>query len=330
MKLRNSILLLLIMNLSLFADSSTWTLKRFNLYFENDTFAETDNEYTGGYKLSNVYYLPSDEPDFIEIPFLKSDEDSTFFSVAVAQQIYTPKDTESTEVVLDERPYSGWTYLELGMHYSCPAELDSLVMQVGVVGGRASGAEQFQKALHSLISIDSPKGWDNQLEDELGLNLIYQHKWRYTPEPIGWFEQSYIPFGEVGIGNVKTYARTGILMRIGLNPAEDFGSSSIDIGGENGIPIKKDCLCLDEKDISYTLNLTLAGEAVVKSMLLDGNLLTDSHSVEKEPFVANASFGFSARYEKYELDFIYTINSKKFKKEKGNHKYGSVIFSYLY
>jgi len=44
-------------------------------------------------------------------------------------------------------------------------------------------------------------------------------------------------------------------MRFGLSPIADFGSSSIDIGGENGIPIRTNCLCPVHEPWSFTFNL---------------------------------------------------------------------------
>ena len=67
-------------------------------------------------------------------------------------------------------------------------------------------------------------------------------------------------------------------MRFGLSPIADFGSSSIDIGGENGIPIRTNCLCPVHEPWSFTFNLALAGKVVGRNIFLDGNSFSDSHS----------------------------------------------------
>ena len=117
------------------------------------------------------------------------------------------------------------------------------------------------------------------------------------PKPIYGIESNFIPFLEASLGNVKIRATAGALMRFGLNPIEDFGSSSIDVGGENGIPICTNCLCPTYKPWSFTLNIALAGNVVMHDIFLDGNTFGESHSVEKE---------------------------------KDNHGYGSILFSWLY
>lgn len=315
--------------LDLSKKSLPWRLERVNFYFENDFFSNADAKYTSGAKLSAVYFIPEADSVFEEIPFINDKSKAHFVSMGIAQQIFTPINTNESELVQNERPYAGWLYFEYGVHESTGSELDSLTIQVGVVG-EYSGAEATQKAIHSLRKIDSPNGWDNQLNNELGINLNYQHKWRFVPKKVYGVESNFIPFVEGSLGNIRTELKVGTLMRFGWNPIEDFGSSSIDIGGENGIPIQNSCLCPRYEQWSFTFNVTLAGKAVARNIFLDGNTFSRSHSISKEAFVGYTSLGLSMRYKYYAFDYISTDFTKQFSVEQGDRKYGSLLFSYVY
>jgi len=306
-----------------------WRLERINFYFENDLFFNSDSKYTSGLKLSSVYFVPLADKFFEKVPFLYDESKAHFVSMGIAQQIFTPTDTIASELVVEDRPYAGWLYFEYGVHQSSGTELDSLSIQVGVVGAY-SGGEMAQKTVHSLRDIPIPNGWDHQLNNELGVNLNYQHKWRIVPQKIYGIESNFIPFVEGSLGNVRTELKTGMLMRFGWNPIADFGSSSIDIGGENGIPIRTNCLCPVYQPWSFTFNLAFAGKAVVRNIFLDGNSFSSSHSVAKEIFVGYTSIGFNVRYNHYAFDYILTDFTKQFKLENHDHKYGSLLFSYVY
>ena len=301
------------------SSEAPWILQRSNFYFENDVFLHRDSQYTSGWKFSNVYNLPKHstlvEPHFV--------------SIGIIQQIFTPQDLNATKIVVDDRPYASWLYLDVGYHKSSEKSLDSFTLQLGIVG-KLSGGQLIQKGFHRISDSDTPNGWDNQLNNELGINLIYQHKWRYIPDNIFGIKSSLIPFTTLGIGNVKTYANAGLLMRIGVNPIQDYGSSSIDIGGENGIPVHLNCLCKKDEKWTYTLNASAKTEAVLHNIFLDGNSFSQSHSVDKESLLFYYSFGFTVRYKRLSLDYILNTSSRQFKRADSSYKFGTIVFSYLY
>ncbi|MFK5938448.1 MAG: lipid A deacylase LpxR family protein [Sulfurimonas sp.] len=329
------LIITLLMSVVIFADElslkqdDTWRLERTNIYFDNDVFLSTDNQYTAGVKLSNVYFIPHTDNDFLKVPFVYDEQKAHFVSLGIAQQMYTPVDLTRSDLIEDDRPYAGWLYLEYGLHQSSADELDSFLVQIGIVG-KYSGAEFSQKTIHGVIGSEKAEGWDNQLNNELGINLIYQHKWRFVPDTFLGMDSNLIPFVGASLGNVKTKASAGVLARFGWYPSKDFGSSSIDIGGENGIPIRTNCLCSQYEPWSFTFNFSASGDGVARDIFLDGNTFTDSHSVEKENFIGHASYGFTARYNHVSLDYIVTYSTEHFTKETSGHKFGTILLSYLY
>jgi len=55
---------------------------------------------------------------------------------------------------------------------------DKLELEVGIVGPY-SGAEKVQEFWHSAFGLQVPQGWDNQLDNELGIVLYYERARRF-------------------------------------------------------------------------------------------------------------------------------------------------------
>lgn len=324
-----ALLILLVLVRLLVADESDWKFERINFYFENDSVSYTDDQYTNGSRLSTLLYRPDAKQEWLNIPFTEDFDRAHFISFSLTQQMFTPHDLNETAVIENDRPYAGWVYFELGLHQSSDAHLDSLSMQVGILGP-ASGMEELQRYVHEKIDSDVPQGWDNQLDSELGVQLNYQHKWRFVPDPFLGMESSIVPYVSGELGNISITANTGLQLRLGWNIPEDFGSSSIDDGGENGIPVRRRCLYTRLKPWSFNVYLAGGGSVVARDILLDGNTFSSSHSVEKNYLRAYGSVGFSGRYKNLNLDYFTTYHSPQFKERDTVHSIGSFIFSYIF
>ncbi len=323
-------LLLLILVIRLFADDgASWQYERFNFYFENDVFGNTDSAYSDGSRLSLLMYRVDGDKEWLNIPFTEGLERSHFISFSLTQQMFTPKDLDQSTLIEDDRPYAGWLYGEIGLHQSSQVHLDSLSLQVGVVGP-ASGMEQLQEFVHKNIGSDIAQGWDNQIKNELGIELNYQHKWRFVPKAILGVESSVIPYVGGEFGNIAIKANSGMLVRFGWNVPQDFGSSTIDEGGENGIPVRRDCLVKTARPWSFNFYLAGGVTAVARDLFLDGNTFQESHSVDKNSIKAYGSFGFSGRYKNFNFDYIRTYHTRQFEQGTSHHSIGSIIVSYLF
>jgi hypothetical protein len=320
--------------LNLFAEQNDtknkeWVLDRFNFYFEDDIYTKTDDGYSAGERFSWLYYIPDEDYDIYKLFFMDFGDSHSYVTFALTNQIFTPTDTQRTDLIVDDRPYAGWTYLEAGIHKSSKRHLRSLVLKVGILGP-SSLSEDIQNGVHKIIGSDEVMGWDNQLHDELGINLKYTHKWLFESKKMGDFEMAGVPFLSAELGNIAINATGGISARFGYNIPKDFGVSSIDIGADPGIPIYGEYDSMRSKNWSFSVNLLGAGSVVARDIFLDGNTFRDSHSVEKETFVYYGGFGFTLRYKNFVFDFMEIINSKKFKLEKKGHGVGTMVFSWLY
>ncbi len=325
-------------------------------YLENDLFADTDQQYTNGVRFSwtspdLTSYLDDERLPvwarqynrYITAPLgvfddtpLKQDEIVRNLIITLGQQMFTPKDRERTTVDPDDRPYAGWLYLGMGYHLKHEQRMDSAILNIGLVGP-ASLAKEAQDLIHDLRGIDKFKGWDNQLNNELGLQLVYERKYRTPPKRIkGALEYDIIWHSGASLGNVATYLNAGAEMRLGWFLPDDFGTSSLRPGGDNSAPGKNDPRTQQTSGYSRDQNfglhgfMALDGRWVLRDIFLDGNTFSHSHSVDKKNLVGDFSIGASMLIGDWKLSYARVFRSKEFDTQKKNHSFGSLSASYSF
>ena len=318
------------------AVENPWTQ---SFYFENDLFNGTDSNYTNGVKLSLISpdlsihadnaSLPRTVLETIhKLPFI-ADSGPRFTHKAefsLGQNIYTPEDIERTDLIADDRPYAGWTYLALAYHRRARISegrefLDSVEIQLGMVGPW-SFAEETQNLVHELRNIETAEGWDNQLENEPGLIIAFERKRLFADKKNVFLKPDIILHGGGAIGNVATYLNAGFEMRFGINMPRNFGVSLIRPAGSTRLtPGRKP---------SVYLFAAANGKYVLHDIFLDGNTFTDSHSVDKKSWVADLAFGLSVSYHNWMLTYANVTRTPEFDAQEDPHNFGSLTLSYFF
>jgi hypothetical protein len=320
-----------------------WTA---SLFLDNDLFASADDGYTNGVRLSFVSPDLSDFGNDERLPsWLKSvNHRLSFFRasemglqrnmvVTLGQQMYTPDERfiDEVDLIEEDRPYAGWLYLGFGYQVSHHKRLETAVVNVGVVGP-ASLAEQSQHAVHDLRGFDRFRGWDNQLNNELGLQLIYRQKNKalnYLNE--SHWGQDFITHWGGSLGNVATYLEAGAEWRLGWRLPRDFGTSSASPGGDNSSPGSVFDNRIRQKGFGgMHVFIAVNGRWVLHDITLDGNTFSNSHSVDKEPLVGVASVGVATTFSNWKLSFSRRFSSDEFKGQGDEVGYGSFSLSYTY
>ena len=91
--------------------------------------------------------------------------------VALGQRIYTPDDQHNLAIVRDDRPFAGWTYVDLSLRYLSDVLAIEGALVVGLTG-RGSGASQLQRWFHNaILKQRSTDGWAHQIGTELTIAL---------------------------------------------------------------------------------------------------------------------------------------------------------------
>ena len=90
--------------------------------------------------------------------------DEQNMTAGIGQVIYTPSDNKSTELIREDRPYTGALLLSVGYNARRNSWLRTTQIRIGMVGPSAQAGE-VQNGWHDIIGIDQFNGWDNQLRD---------------------------------------------------------------------------------------------------------------------------------------------------------------------
>lgn len=324
--------------LALPADTARQT-GTFTLYFENDWFGGTDRHYTNGVKFSWLY---SDLTSWGQqgwrktmlerLPFINRPGSQKNFGFALGQNIYTPQDQDAFVPDPTDRPYAGWTYLELTFLSKTERVADTVSFQIGMVG-RHSYAQDTQRLIHDWLNDARPNGWEYQLHDEAGLNVIFERKWRLYGRALnGTLGVDFVPHAGLSLGNVQTYANTGGTLRFGFNLPSDFGVQLIRPGGSGNTPIDdRDPRIAPDRSWSFFIFGAADGRAVARDIFLDGNTFKDSPSVDKKIFVADLSYGVGFIAGRWQLTFTQVYRTREFEGQPFNHNdFGSATLSYAF
>ncbi|MBN2398557.1 MAG: lipid A deacylase LpxR family protein [Deltaproteobacteria bacterium] len=313
------------------------------LYMENDLFYNTDRQYTHGTKISWISpdlaeyrdnpLVPAWSHPLIErLPFVNRPGDQRSVSLSLGQSIYTPEEIERSDLITDDRPYAGMTYLAVGFHSKSTDRMDTLEIDVGIVG-RHSYAQDMQEAVHDRIDSINPQGWEHQLRDEPVLNVFFERKWRLLRTGYSrGLGSDFIPHIGTGLGNAFTGASAGGEVRYGWNLPNDFGTYVIRPGSDSNAP-------MDSTDPRFFpffrragvhLFFAATGTAVARNILLDGNTFRDSHSVDKEHFVACFVGGIGIIAGRFKITYSHVYQTKEFKTQENDQQYGAISVSYSF
>ncbi|NNL84627.1 MAG: lipid A deacylase LpxR family protein [Myxococcales bacterium] len=306
-----------------FADEDRGTL---SLQFENDALAGgTDRNYTSG---ARIAYLTG--PDRVwgivegtaGLLLGAAEEDVVRFGFALGQSIFTPDDIRETRPLPDQHPYAGWLYADFSILVERKYTLDTLSLQVGVVGPD-SGAEWVQTNVHEWIHSDEPRGWDNQLQHEPGVVLTFDRKWRALAE---WDALSIgidlTPNAGFSVGNVLTQATAGLTLRIGNDLADDYGPPRIRPSLAGGGFFKP------SDSFGWYIFAGAAGRAVAYNIFLDGNTMRDSLEVDRRPFVLDVQVGVVIQLLRVQLAFTVVGRTEEFESQRDEQVFGAVSLSF--
>lgn len=307
----------------------------FTVYFENDYFGSQDRNYTNGLKLSwlsgdlDTWGLSGWQEKFAEkLPFVNRPNGQKNVGFAFGQNIYTPEDTSLVPPDPTDRPYAGWSYLEFTFISKTDAIMDTFSIQLGMVG-RHSYAEDSQKVAHEWLNKDRPLGWDYQIHDEVGVNLVYERKWRlYGRSFSRALGIDLTPHVGASLGNVQTFANAGFTTRLGFNLPSDFGVSLISATSGTGSPIDDtDPRVSPSGGWSFFAFAGVDGRAVARDIFLDGNTFRDSPSVDKKRLVADGFYGIGIVKGRWQLTYTEAVRTREFKGQNGKSYYGSAALS---
>lgn len=298
-----------------------------SIKIENDIVSTgEDGHYTGGLEIIYGFAPEADHwTDGLSRLLLDSRGPADNVAYRLGHQIYTPEDIEQTALVVDDRPYAGLLFGGVSVFSETPGEAARTTrgvhLDVGLVGP-AAGGETIQRRLHEWTDSDEPRGWDNQLENEPFINLGIQQRWWKQHSP-GGLEFEYGPMLGGAIGNLYTFAATGVGMRLGHNLDRSFSIPSV-------TPAQSGSQYFTEGEgFAWYGFANLEGRYMAHNLLLDGNTFTDSHSVDRREWVGDASLGVALTWSRWQLSFVNVWRTREFEEQRQSDHFGSLTISTL-
>jgi len=291
----------------------------FSAQFDNDEFGGSDRHYSAGFRLACTTSPPAFLTPITAASKDPDDITNSRVTYSIGQGIFTPDDISESELIEDDQPYGGWLYLGFGLEKETIPKnnslrfLDTLELQLGVIGP-LSGAEQVQRIGHRITNATDPQGWDNQLDNEPGINIFYSRQWTGAKEfniPAGrHLPELFLdvtPQVGAALGNVHTFGAAGLMLRFGQFLPDDHGLSGIrpNFLGSDFFP--------EQEGTSAYFFGSIQGRVVGRNIFLDGNSFRrDSPSVDSETFVREARIGLAITYGDVRFGYTHVFRSREF------------------
>lgn len=259
----------------------------------------------------------------------------------LSQLIFTPNNLRATAPIPGDQPYAGYLYTgafwqRQGDYYQRDdiAVLDHFELNVGVVGENSLG-QDIQDWVHESFEGVTPRGWDNQLANEVTFQAFYRRKWRVDlgeveSSLLGPLQMQAIPQAGVALGTVYRHAEAATTFRIGQNLPDDFGPGRInDLQSSTGDPFAFDSW-------SWYVFTRAGGRLVEHDLFLDGSNNDSSLSVSKNSAVGEVQGGLAVGYRpninhRFDLSWGVTYHTDTFDGAgaSGTESYGTFVLSWL-
>lgn len=291
----------------------------FGFKSENDSFLATgqDRYYTNGLFIS---FRRAVEP--------KIKPDSNYFtkkiwSVSIGQAMYNAQSGSTTDINFVDRPFAAYLYGGFSLQYLDSDEnTGKLELQIGTIGPNALGREG-QEFIHSTFGFYDIKGWEFQVNNEIGVNLNADLLYLIHRSKNKKIDFSF-PV-KLNLGNTFTGLSTGVLLRTGsLNPLYHSVANQSNVSSfkEKGVKAQEFYFFLKPMLNVVVYDATIAG----------GIFNNDKGPVtfNAKPLILSQELGLAYAKNRWTIDFSLIFRTKETKTMFYAHQYGSFDLYYRF
>lgn len=301
-----------------FAQSRLPEGSEFQLFVENDMLARTDRYYTNGIKFGggapfDLLQLPAAE---LLRQLAPQAGGNIHLGLFLGQNLYTPKSIKLSQAQPFDRPWAAWLYLGGVAQRARENRLDTVEIDLGMVGPSALGRE-VQTEWHKLIGAQRPMGWHNQIPNEPAFLVSYLAKSKNVLGSRHGLDLELIPHGGATLGTVMTLVRAGGILRLGRHMT-GFGPDTIEPGGSMLQNMRRDIEPGRSHGFEWYVFAGLDHRLIARNIFLDGTAFRDSPAVGRRPHVYDLTVGLSLRVDAVRLSVTRVRRSEEFFTAAGN------------
>lgn len=290
---------------------------------DNDLYTGSgDAYYTNGARASllDASFKPPAMAEWVaeKFPFIDVTRPMTV-QYSVGHNLYTPADITISTPQLNDRPWAAHLYGSIGMANGDKDKVTELELQLGWVGPGAMG-EGIQKLVHrNVTGARTPRGWHNQLHDELTANMYLQRRWpSFVEANVKSLRFSFMPHVRGALGNADTHAAMGGTFRL----------TSTDAVMDNPVHIAPTMggtgYFQTDNHINAMLFTGAEVRAVGRNIFLDGNTFGSSPHIRKKNLVADVQAGVAFTYKRFLVGYTAVYRSPEFFGQKNGQLFGGV------
>lgn len=231
-------------------------------------------------------------------------------NVSLGQQIYTPENVFSSDPPVDDHPYGGFLYGEVGGEIIDPDGRTEFALRVGVTGPPSLGRQAHQ-GVHRWLDKAEPVGWEHQIPFEVAFALSVHRTAPWSPLPAeAGFSAALVPRWGATLGTLRTSADAGLGLWVGWNAPAGIGGRGPASGG----------------GFHALAEIGTGGELVLRDLFLDGSTFGESVATERNAWVSSRSGRVQVGVAGFALEFAASRVSPRFRAQQEAHAYGTLRF----
>jgi len=224
----------------------------------------------------------------------------------IGQDIYTPSvSPDDPHASPGARPNAGWLYLTQAARVVSPSRFDELAVTVGVTGPPSLGHLMQQVAHQAAPEFNRPTDWTQQIGFEPGLIVRYEARRRATTRDGECLGVDIEPYAAGSVGNVVASADAGFDTRLGWHLGAPWLPSN--------------------EGFTFAFTAGASGQAVARSLFLDGNTFHDSPRVGHEPLVGSGRAGLELRYRGLSVAYRVQTDTRAYAAGPRWHPWSSLV-----
>lgn len=288
------------------------------LITDNDLYTSSKNDmyYTNGLELFYRFLSKNNNE--------KINKKITEFRIG--QYIYNPRFINKEAVTINDRPFTGYLFAEVGRSFFYKSEsVLKTDFQLGFMGPNALGRET-QESFHHLIGYKTVYGWENQLHNAFAIQAHVMYSKKLFPAKHNDFIDLHFQ-SEANIGTIFTGVSAGLLTRIGFQKLLPIYDSNLHDASVSNTPQYniREFYFYAMPSVNYQFyDATIEG-----SMFSNTSPLT----FDLEPLRFNAEAGLKYRHNNFNMSYSFIYRGRELNDPNTNtnsgYFYGSIRFGYL-